>query len=153
MINIKEKVSIREYKSLDKKLIIDIFRLNTPKYFSPEEENDLERYLDNEIEYYCLAEINGKIIGSGGINSSDNKAIGIISWDIIHPDFQGKGIGTLLLIHRMEKLKNLKEINQILVRTSQHSYNFYEKQGFKLVEITEDYWAKGFHLYNMKFNL
>ena len=43
---------IREYNSHDKEAVLDIFKLNTPKYFSPEEENEIVYYLENEIEQY-----------------------------------------------------------------------------------------------------
>jgi ribosomal protein S18 acetylase RimI-like enzyme len=30
-------------------------------------------------------------------------------------------------------------------------YKFYEKQGFELMEVKEDFWAKGFDMYMMKY--
>ena len=146
-------ISIREFNSNDKEFILDLLRLNTPKYFSFEEEKELENYLSNELEYYCVATIKGQIIGCGGINIKDNESVAYISWDIIHPELQGKGIGKRILKHRIEKLQNNENIEQIIVRTSQYAYKFYEKNGFVIFEIIEDYWAKGFHLYYMKFNL
>ena len=130
---------------------MNLLRLNTPQYFSVEEENDLVYYLENEIEYYFVLEFNKRIVGSGGYNFSGDKATGIISWDILHPDFQGKSLGSTLLNYRIEKLKKFKEVQEITVRTSQLVYKFYEKRGFKLIEIVEDYWAKGFHLYKMEY--
>ena len=120
-----EELIIRPYNNSDKEALLRILKLNTPKYFSPEEEADLVYYLDNEI--------------------------GKISWDLISPDFQGKSLGSALLNYRIEKLKEFKDVQQIIVRTSQLVYKFYEKLGFTLFEIVEDYWAKGFHLYNMKY--
>jgi [ribosomal protein S18]-alanine N-acetyltransferase len=147
----KDEVIIREYKNTDKEAILNLFSLNTPEYFSPEEENGLVFYLENEIEYYFVLEINKQIVGSGGINFSEDKTTGIISWDILHPDFQRKSLGSKLLKYRIEKLKEFSEVQKIIVRTSQLVYRFYEKQGFKLIEIVEDYWAKGFHLYKMEY--
>jgi ribosomal protein S18 acetylase RimI-like enzyme len=142
---------IREYKNSDKEVVLNLLRLNTPKYFSPDEEKDLIYYLENEIDYYFVLEINNQIVGAGGINFSDDKTIGKISWDIFHPEFQGKSLGSQLLIYRIEKLRQFKDIQQISVRTSQLVFKFYEKLGFELIEIVEDYWAKGFHLYQMKY--
>ena len=48
----------------------------------------------------------GHVVGCGGINFAENKTIGKISWDIIHPDFQGKSLGTKLLKYRIEVLEN-----------------------------------------------
>lgn len=143
---------IRAYKDSDKLIVLNLLRLNTPTYFSPEEENDLIYYLENEIEYYFVLEINNQIVGVGGINFSDDKTIGKISWDIFHPNFQRKSFGSKLLTYRIKKIEQIKEVQEISVRTSQLVYKFYEKHGFELIEIVENYWAKGFHLYKMKYN-
>ena len=69
----------------------------------------------------------GHVVVCGGINFAENKTIGKISWDIIHPDFQGKSLGTKLLKYRIEVLKTIPGIQKITVRTLQVAYKFYEK--------------------------
>lgn len=145
-------ITIREYKSIDKSSVMNLIRLNTPEYFAPEEENDFSNYLDNEKELYYVLLFNEKIVGCGGINFAENKTIGKISWDILHPEYQGKSLGSQLLKYRIEKIKAIDSIQKITVRTSQLAYKFYEKQGFELNEVKEDYWAKGFDLYRMEYN-
>lgn len=140
---------IRNYVLADHPYLLELLRLNTPKYFSPEEKKDLINYLDHEVEEYFVVEQAGRIIGCGGINFEDSKKVGKISWDILHTEFQGKGIGSLLLNYRINLLKNMDSIEKISVRTSQLVYRFYEKNGFELIEVKKDYWAKGFDLYNM----
>ncbi|MCB6974554.1 MULTISPECIES: GNAT family N-acetyltransferase [Butyricimonas] len=144
-------ITIREYKSIDKSSVMNLIRLNTPEYFAPEEENDFSNYLDNERELYYVLLFNEKIVGCGGINFAENKTIGKISWDILHPEYQGKSLGTRLLEYRIEKLESIKSVQKITVRTSQVAYQFYEKQGFELKEIKKDYWAKGFDMYKMEY--
>lgn len=146
------EIIIREYKSSDKQAILNLLRLNTPGYFSPQEESDLVYYLENEIEYYFVLELGTQTVGSGGFNFSPDKTTGIISWDILHPDFQRKSLGSILLNHRIEKIREFKDVQTVIVRTSQLSYSFYEKQGFTLIEIVENYWAPGFHLYKMEYS-
>lgn len=143
-------IQIRNYNPKDKNALLELLRLNTPTYFSPDEESDFISYLDKHILAYFVIEIESEIIGSGGINVTENQKTGVISWDIIHPNFQGKGIGKLLLEHRINFLKTNYLLDEIIVRTSQHTVNFYKKSGFELQEITKDYWAKGFDLYLMK---
>lgn len=144
---------IRVYKTEDKTELIELIRLNTPQFFDKSEEMDLNDYLENEREDYFVVEEDHKIVGCGGINYEDNSKIGIISWDIIHPKHQGKGIGKNLLLHRINLLKNSNLVNSIRVRTSQHTDKFYAKSGFILEFITKDYWAKGYDLYQMKIDL
>lgn len=130
---------------------MNLIRLNTPKYFASAEEADLNNYLDRERELYYVLLSDEKIVGCGGINFTDNKTTGKISWDILHPEYQGKSLGSQLLKHRIGKLKSIDSIQKIIVRTSQLAYKFYEKQGFVLNEIKKDYWAKGFDMYSMEY--
>lgn len=144
-------ITIREYNKADKAILLDLLRLNTPQYFSPEEEADLVHYLDHEIDHYYVLEYDGKLVGCGGINRVDEGATGRISWDILHPDYQGKGLGSVLLNHRVQRLKEMPGVKTITVRTSQLVYKFYEKNGFALEEVVKDYWAPGYDLYRMVY--
>ena len=142
---------IRNYTHSDKESVLKLVQLNTPKYFAESEENDLENYLQNEIDLYYVLEVEGKVMGSGGINFDDSMTIAVLSWDIIDPEYHGKSFGSQLLNFRMEQINKIKSIQKIIVRTSQLTYQFYEKQGFKIVEIHKDYWSKGFDMYFMVF--
>jgi ribosomal-protein-alanine N-acetyltransferase len=142
--------SIREYTLQDKETLLNLVRLNTPKYFAPSEKTDFEYYLENEIQRYFTISFENKIVGCGGINFENEKTIGIISWDIIHPDYHGKSFGSRLLDHRIKELKSIHSIKSIIVRTAQNTFQFYEKHGFQVKEIVPNYWAVGFDLYFME---
>lgn len=144
-------ISIREYEAKDKNEVINLIRLNTPKYFAVNEEEDLNKYLELERELYYVLLYDQKIVGCGGINFLDNDTTGKISWDIFHPDYQGNSLGTLLLKYRLDILNSMSGVQQIVVKTSQIAYKFYEKQGFVLIEVIKDYWAEGFDLYYMEY--
>lgn len=146
-----QKINIREFIDQDKDAVLVLLRLNTPAFFAPEEERDLIDYLDHERELYYVLEADGKIVGCGGINFDSDGKVGKISWDIIHPDFQGKALGSKLLNYRLDKLEFDLNVKSIIVRTSQKSFRFYEKNGFELKEIIKDFWAKGFDLYLMEY--
>jgi N-acetylglutamate synthase-like GNAT family acetyltransferase len=145
------KIIIREYAQKDQNELFHLLQLNTPAYFAKAEEADFIHYLEHELEDYFVMELDGTIIGCGGINYSDDKASGKISWDILHPEYQGKGFGKMLLEYRIQRLLNTSGISQITVRTSQLVYPFYEKSGFRLLEIVKDYWAEGYDLYLMEY--
>lgn len=140
---------IRKHTNSDKLRIIELLRLNTPEYFSSEEEEDLIDYLDNHAENYYIVEDNHIIVGCGGFNLSEDGTTGKISWDIFDPQSQGKGFGSALTKFRIQKIKEIDGIKTISVRTSQLVYPFYEKFGLKLREVVTDYWAKGFDLYRL----
>ena len=147
-----ENLQIKPYAVAHSKTLVELMQLNVPEYFAASEIVDYKQYLENDIEKYFVAELSGEIIGAGGINFEDDYSTGIISWDFIHPKFQGFGIGSKLLIYRLELLKSMKNIKNISVRTSQLTYKFYEKNGFVLQNIQKDYWAKGFDMYKMLYD-
>lgn len=144
-------IAIREYEPADKEALMRLIRLNTPACFAPEEEADFDRYLENERELYYVLLVDGEIVGCGGINLAAGGTQARISWDILHPAWQGRSLGKRLLAYRMERLKAIGGIRKLTVRTSQVAYRFYEKQGFKLNEIRRDYWAEGFDMYRMEY--
>src|SRR5699024_10413045 len=119
-------ITIREYKTEDEKDVINLLRLNTPKYFAKEEEKDLREYLNSKIEHYYVLLYQQKLVGSGGINYSKDRKTAFISWDIIHPEYQNMSLGRQLMKHRIAKLNTVLTIKEIIVRTSQFAYKFYE---------------------------
>lgn len=143
-----KKASIRPYQTSDFEQVVGLFQSNTPTYFAPEEENELIRFLTNEIDAYFVLITENQLIGCGGMHfkSADNATI---CWDIIHPAFHGKGFGKELLNFRISYAKKRNKQCEINVRTSQFTYLFYEKSNFVLQSIKKDYWAKGFDLYEM----
>lgn len=144
---------IRPYKIEDKKVLVDILRLNTPKFFDKAEEKDFIDFLDNELDDYFVIEEDNKIIGSGGVNYFPESMSAKISWGLIHPDFQGKGLGKKLTLFRIEHLRKNPAVKLIIVRTTQLVYKFYQKMGFELEKTEKDYWAKGLDLYEMKLQV
>lgn len=143
---------IRAYSNKDKQKTIELLRQNTPEYFDSSEEMDFNKYLENEIEEYFVYEENSEIIGAGGINYFPNEKMARISWDMIDPKHQGKGIGKKLTQYRINHLNKNPNIELIIVRTTQMVYKFYEKMGFELERTEKNFWAKNFDLYQMKMN-
>lgn len=142
---------IRLYQQEDQPQLISILRNNTPTYFAVEEEADFVAYLDHEIESYFVVELADRIVGCAGVNYKSDGTIGVLSWGMVHPDFQGQKIGQALLLHRIAYLKSKSTVQRIEVRTSQLVYRFFEKNGFQLLEIKKDYWAKGLDMYHMRY--
>lgn len=151
--NMTSEVTIRAYEAKDKKEVLNLLRLNTPKYFAVNEEEDLKHYLERERELYYVLLYNKKVVGCGGINFTENNTTAVISWDVFNPDYQGKYLGTMFLNYRINKLRSINGIQKVIVRTSQVAYKFYEKQGFNLIDVKKDYWAQGFDLYKMEYRL
>lgn len=140
---------IRPYVLSDREVLIALLKSNVPRYFAQAEVEDFVTYLDYHQESYFVVEVDGKIMGSGGINYFPDEGMARLSWDLIHPDFQGQGLGKALTLFRINEIKNNTSIHTVVVRTSQLVYTFYQKSGFELMHIVKDFWAEGFDLYQM----
>lgn len=144
---------IRPYHSGDKQQLLTLLALNVPRYFARSEVADFSDYLDSHVETYFVIEEAEHIVGCGGINYFPLEATARISWDIIHPDYHGQGMGRALTLYRIAEIKKNPAIEKIVVRTTQLTYPFYGKMGFELERIEKDFWAPGFDLYQMKISL
>jgi len=142
---------IRNYQPADLEETVKLVELNVPEYFAPPEIADFRKYLQEEREDYFIYESNGDILACGGINYEPDQAV--ISWDAVHPDHHGKGIGKELLLYRLDHIRKKEKHESVIVRTSQLTTGFYQKNGFLLKEIIENYWATGYHLYYMTLRL
>ncbi len=141
---------ITPFENKDFDSVVELFDQNTPMYFSASERDDLIEYLKNEREDYFIYRSGKVVVASGGINyfPLENKAR--ISWDLVSPEVQGKGIGRELLEFRLKRIRKHHPDWVVEVRTSQHAFGFYQKSGFEIQNVVRDYWAQGFDLYEMR---
>lgn len=147
-------LTIRKYTARDREKVLGILRLNIPDFFAPSEEQDFVDYLKRHAQHYFVVEESGSIVGAGGVNFGfDDGKKARVAWDFLHPAAQGRGIGRQLTLHRIEYIRKDPSVQVIEVRTSQLAYPFYEKLGFKLGKVQKDFWAEGFHLYQMSLQL
>jgi len=140
---------IREYTEKDMENVLALFDRNVPDFFAQSEKDGFIYFLNHEKEDYYIIEQEQKILGCGGINYFLKDAQATISWDIIHPEYQGKGLGRQLTTFRLDILLQNQKVKEIIVRTSQFTYPFYEKMGFYLISTEQNYWAPGIDLYYM----
>jgi N-acetylglutamate synthase-like GNAT family acetyltransferase len=144
---------VRKFEQADTSQVLELLNLNIPESFAETELKDFEYYLKFELEHYFVICIDETLVACGGINSKGTTDQAWLSWDIVHPSFQGKGIGRLLVSHRLNYLRDQFEIKTVWVRTSQLANQFYEKAGFKQSNRIENFWAPGFDLVEMQLLL
>ena len=126
-------MNVRLYRSEDLDSVIHIFRSNIPKYFGPDEEPGLRNFLSDERcgDYY-VAEIEGKVVGAGGIALNDDNTVSLC-WGMLRSDHIGKGLGREFTEFRIDKSREKFGSLPLVISTSQHTQGFYEKLGFRLV--------------------
>lgn len=167
------ETQIREYKNEDKESCMSAFKSSVPKFFTQDEINLFDIFLEdigagiidekyNEKTFYYVItffennfdenisqENIKKIIGCGGFAFSEEKNEVKFVWGLVHSDFHKKGFGKILLNFRLEKIKKLYPKANILLDTTQHSFSFFEKYGFVTTKIINDSYGEGMHRYDM----
>jgi predicted GNAT family N-acyltransferase len=150
-------LNIRMYHKNDKQHCLDTFKSNVPDFFSENEIADFEAFL-NRLEtgipktQFFVIEDENRIVGCGGFGDKDNKNIISLAWGHIHKNEHKKGLGQQLLTYRLALIKQLFPQLTLTIDTTQFSYGFYEKNGFRLLKITENYYTEGMHRYDMELN-
>ena len=153
---------VRKYEARDKIQCVDIFKSNFPKYFTAEELPPFEAWLDNsgkdpiyansEADYYYVVEDENKIVGCGGFYKVRDSREVRFAWGMILNDSHNKGYGTVLHTHRLSRINEMYPQALITLGTSQHTFRFFEKMGFRVTEITPDGYGVGMDKYDMEYN-
>lgn len=132
---------------------IEIFKSNLPKFFAPEELQFFEAFLDGDIkDNYFVVKDDQQILGCGGIFLNEKTDEAGLSWGMVHAQYHLKGIGKLFTQYRIDLLKQLYPAKNYKIETSQHTAAFYEKNGFKTVDIIQDGFGKGIDQHIMKID-
>jgi len=150
--------TIKLYSPETKNKLLEIFRSNMPLYFAEEEVALFDAFLDRDASVrgpYSLVYKNDKIVGCGGIALNQptkftNEPHVIMTWGMVDNKHHKEGFGKILLLHRIQQAKDMYPGIKIALGTTQHTYQFFEKYGFKTVAFEKDHWAKGLDLYQME---
>lgn len=133
----------RPYTQDDTEAVIAIFRSNIPKYFTPEEEPGLRNFLDDERgEHYCVFEVDGEIVGAGGIALNEDDTVSLC-WGMVSNDRIGTGLGKQMTQFRIDLADEKFPGLPLVISTSQHTEGFYECFGFRTTELIKDGFGPG----------
>jgi [ribosomal protein S18]-alanine N-acetyltransferase len=145
-------MNIREFTLNDKKACVEIFKSNIPTFFLNEEIKIFEDFLEtNAIGAYWVLENSGHVIACGGIGTRDSE--GRLHFGIVHHSLHKQGVGSKLLQFRLAKLIENPNVKAISLDTSQHNPKFFNKFGFEVTKITENYYGPNLHRFDMRWEL
>lgn len=149
-----ENIRLRRYSPKDLDAVVAIFRSNIPKYFTPEEEPGLYEFLDGYAEDYYVIEIDGEVVGSGGVawNDLENPTVSLC-WGMVRKDHLGTGLGKKLTEFRINYAREKYGDVPLTIGTSQHTQGFYEQYGFRLTEYEKDGYGPGIDMCKMRKDL
>ena len=118
------KIQISEQKQIDKDKILDLYRQN--KWSSADKPDELIKALDNS--HSLISAWDGdKLVGLAN-SISDGHLVVYYSHLLILPEYQGKGIGKMIMKKFQEKYSDFHQ--QILVADGK-AIDFYRKCGFE----------------------
>ena len=132
------RIKIKETKDIKQSEVIDIYRANN--WSSAEKPDELFNALLNS-HTLLTAWHDEKLIGIGNA-ISDGYLVVYYPHLVIHPDYQGKGVGKTILKKFRERYGNFHQ--QILVADG-GAINFYEKCGFERAGETKSMWIYNGH--------
>lgn len=150
----QENVRFRLFAPEDLDAVVAVFRSNIPKYFTPEEEPGLHEFLLGYSEDYYVIEIDGEIVGSGGVawNDLENPTVSLC-WGMVRKDRLGTGLGKELTEFRIRYAREKFGDLPLTIGTSQHTQGFYEKFGFRLAEFEKDGYGPGIDMCKMRLDI
>lgn len=85
-----------------------------------------------------VAEYDEKIVGFINLKETEQANTYDLSAIYLLPDYHGKGIGSRLIAHSIESIKNFEEIFLEVEQDNINAVNFYKKLGFKIVDEYND---------------
>ena len=143
--------NIRLYTPADRPACISIFRSNLPKYFAPEELPLFTSWLDKPgLTDYFVLEVEGTVIGCGGFYTLPDLRLANLAWGMIHADHHGRGHGQQLTEYRLRLMQERYPGYALRLSTSQHTFGFYEKQGYAVKEVVKNGFGEGLDKYIME---
>lgn len=154
-------MTIRRYEAADRQACIAIFKSNMPQFFAPSELGDFEFWLDGQdagmvvyreamAEHYYVAEQDGSIVACGGFFIPKDSTMANMTWGMVDQWLHRQGIGSRMFRHRLQQIRTLYPGYAVSLDTTQYSYSFFEKEGFRVIKITNDFYAPGMHRYDME---
>lgn len=106
---------------------------------------EIEGYVKGNIYLCIVAEIEGKVVGYATYYQDLGRGIATIGNNAVHPEYQGKGIGTLLqkeIKRRMEE-DGFTKFSVATMSIDIPAQKLYEKLGYKRIVETVYYLKKG----------
>ncbi len=131
-------ISFRRFKTADAPGCIELYALNEKGRFP---QDYIERYrqsLDAQKSYYLVGELDGRIVASGAVSYWMREDIAVLAFGLVHPDYQGRGIGTALLLARLALLNPNRHSYRVLIFAVEKAFNFYRRFGFQCFQPWKD---------------
>jgi len=126
-------IEIKETKEINKEKIIELYQAN--KWSSAEKPDLLYKALMNS-DSLITAWDGDRLVGLGNA-ISDGYLVVYYPHLLVHPDYQGKGIGRIIVDRFQKKYGNF---HQQILTADNKAIDFYRKCGFEKAGSTQSMW-------------
>jgi predicted GNAT family N-acyltransferase len=141
---------LRPYTHADRAACLEIFDGNTPPFFDPSERPDFVNFLERQPCPFFVLEQGGLVVACGGYGTQENGNI-VLAWGMVCRDLHKNGLGSLLLVKRLERILEEDPQARIVIDTSQHTCAFFERFGFKITGQQDNYYGPNLHRIDMVY--
>lgn len=152
------KSEVRKMTEQDINEVVRIIELHDPfdgkcaaQYFAEYFANSRRVASSNEENFLVIEETSGKILGVCGFVPDKYKTSDIywLNWTYVHKNFRRRGLGSLLLMHVIERL-HLRGARKLYIDTSSDSIYkealaFYKHFGFQVEGVLKNYYSRREH--------
>src|SRR5690242_7316213 len=107
-------MTFRRIETADIPQCLQIYKLNEPGRFPEGVIDKYEKALREQNSYFLVAEKDGRIVATGGIHRFLRPHVATLCFGLVHPEHQGKGIGTALLLARLALLGDKEPVYRVL---------------------------------------
>lgn len=143
-------MNIRPFTAADHDACMALFVDLIPVFFIKEEIPQFDTWLRSMPSRYYVVTNGGQVLGCGGIALKKDGTTAILCWGLISKDHHRRGIGSLLLNHRIEQIAQAyPQTKQVYLETSHVVQPFYQKHGFEVLQIIQNKIAQGLHQVDM----
>lgn len=145
-------MKIIHYNECFKDECLRVFKSNIGTFFASHEIQGYESYLGFhalKLPYFIVMKCN-KVVACGGYAEANGMAT--LSWGMVDFNHHGKHIGKHLLVYRLNAIFNDFGSIPLTIDTSQKAQGFYEKHGFKLIEVITNGYGDGFDKVYMEYS-
>lgn len=147
-------MEIVPYSNTFREQCLAVFDSNCPEFFLKEERAEFEFWIDNEIKNgntYWVGFKENQIVACAGIYLADEKfgravypnEVGF-AWGMVASEHHQSGFGREFSIYRINYLNSHYPDRPVVLRTTQKTYSFFERMGFKVLDCETDGYGEGF---------
>ena len=141
----------RPFEENDRRACLELFDLNCPVFFAPNERSDYEEFLNEAAERYELCLENDRVVGGYGLYP-DTPGRLALRWIMLSPHSQGRGLGSAMMARVVAALRE-SDGATLRISASHKSAPFFAKFGAEERARIPDGWGPGMHRVEMELAL